>query len=53
MQHERGAMQAGLVSRRLSFRQIFMGVADMLLCVVVKLYLRACRRRIEVTATAA
>ena len=47
------AMQAGLVSRRLSFREIFMGLDGVFLCVVVKLDLRACRSRIEVTATAA
>jgi len=47
------AMQAGLVSRRLSVREVFMGVVGKFLCVVVKLDLNACRSRIEVAAAAA
>ena len=47
------AMQAGLVSRQLSFREIFMGVAGMPLCVVVTLDLRPCRTKIKVAAAAA
>jgi len=35
------AMQAGLVSRRLSFREIFMAVAGMVFCVIVVLDFRA------------
>ena len=47
------AMQAGLVSRRLSFREISMVAAGVLLCVVAAVDFRACPSRIEVTATAA
>jgi hypothetical protein len=36
------AMQAGLVSRRPSFREIFMGVAGLVLCALIELNFRSC-----------
>ena len=46
-------MQAGLVSQRLSFREIFTSVARMVLCVVMMIDFRAPKSRMKMTLAAA
>jgi len=47
------AMQAGIVSKRLSFRDIFTAVATLFLCVVVLLLRESCREQDESLGLAA
>ena len=47
------AVQAGLASRRLTFREVFTSVAAMLLCVLIVVDFGTCNHRIERTSAAA
>ena len=51
--HLLGHPSRGLASRRLSFREVFMGMARRFICVVVAVDFRACRSTIRVPSLAA